>query len=103
MSVRSFHFPTAQPARHPAIMRRIDQTELESLLYHALKAAPATAKTGLRSKLAMESDRAHEAMAKHIATRLSGASMAVVIADLVDNGYFGQRPGIWGKDEAEPT
>jgi hypothetical protein len=50
----------------------------------------------------MESDRAHEAMAKHIAARLSGASMAVVMADLVGNGYFGQRPGIWGKDEAEP-
>lgn len=83
-------------------MRRIDKAELETILYHALKAAPATAKTGLRSKLAMESDRAHMAMAKHIAARLSGASMAVVIADLVDNGYFGQRPGIWGKDEPGP-
>lgn len=83
-------------------MRRIDKAELETILYHAIKAAPATAKTGLRSKLATESDRAHAAMAKHIAARLSGASMAVVIADLVDNGYFGQRPGIWGKDEAGP-
>ena len=87
---------------HPATMRRIDQAELEQILYHALKAAPATAKTGLRSKLAMESDRAHDVMAKHIAARLSGASTAVVIADLVDNGYFGQRPGIWGEDEAGP-
>lgn len=83
-------------------MRRIDQTELETLLFHAIKAAPHTAKTGLRSKLAMESDRAHEAMAKHIASRISGASLAVVIADPVDNGYFDKRPGEWGKDEPGP-
>lgn len=83
-------------------MRRIDQTELEAIIYQAIKAAPSTSKTGLRSKLAMESDRAHSTIAKHIAARLSGASMAVVIADLVDNGYFGHRPGQWGKDEPAP-
>ncbi|MDK2756419.1 MAG: hypothetical protein KYX66_06755 [Blastomonas fulva] len=87
---------------HCSTMRRIDQEELVSVLYQALKAAPATTKTGLRSKLALESDRAHNAMAKHIAARLSGASMAVVMAELVDNGYFGQRPGEWGKDEPAP-
>ena len=41
-------------------------------------------------------------MFKHIAIRLSGASMAVVMVDLVDNGYFGQRPGVWGRDEVGP-
>ena len=66
-------------------MRRISQSELEAMLYQALKAAPATAKTGLRSKLAMESDRAHEAMAKHIAARLSGDSTPVVRRYSVDN------------------
>ena len=83
-------------------MRRIGQAELEVTLYHAIKAAPAQVKSGLRSKLAMESDLAAEAMAKHMAAALSGGSMAVVIADLVDNGYFGQRPGVWGKDEPAP-
>jgi len=83
-------------------MRRIDQAELETIIYHAIKAAPATAKTGLRSKRALESDNAHCVMAKHIAKQLSGASMAMVIADLVDDGYFGKRPGTWGKDEPGP-
>ncbi|KPF74580.1 hypothetical protein IP68_12535 [Blastomonas sp. AAP25] len=83
-------------------MRRINQSELEAMLYQALKAAPATTKNGMRSKLAMESDRAHEAMAKHIAARLSGDSTAVVVADPVDNGYFDKRPGVWGKDEPAP-
>lgn len=88
--------------RHFEVMRRIDHAELETILYHAIKAAPATAKTGLRSKRALESDNAHAAMAKHIAKQLSGASMAMVIADLVDDGFFGKRPGTWGKDEPGP-
>lgn len=83
-------------------MRRIDQKELQNLLYHAIKAAPPTVKSGLRSKRATESDMAHEVMARHIAARLSGASLAVVIADPVDNGYFDQRPGVWGRDEPGP-
>jgi len=83
-------------------MRRIDHAELETIIYHAIKAAPATAKAGLRSKRALESDNAHSVMARHIAKRLSGASMAMVIADLVDDGYFGKRPGIWGRDEPGP-
>jgi hypothetical protein len=38
--------------------------------------------------------RAHDCAARHW--------MVVVMADLVDNGYFGQRPGVWGKYEAGP-
>ncbi|MGQ2943619.1 hypothetical protein [Blastomonas fulva] len=98
----NIRFPTALIVHHRVTMRRIDQTELEAMLYQALKAAPPTTKTAMRSKLAMESDRAHEAMAKHIAARLAGGSTAVVVADPVDNGYFDKRPGVWGKDEPGP-
>lgn len=110
--IGAVRFPSAEPRSlalafvhalfHKRRMRRLERTELATLLSVALHTAPAHIKQKLRSKLAQEADAACDALADLMAARLDNRSYMVIAADMVSMKPSGERIGLWGFDEPDP-
>lgn len=83
-------------------MHRVERDDLVTLLVVALRTAPAHIKQGLRSKQAMDSDKASGALAELLAKRFDNKSYMVIAADMVPAHPSGERIGIFGLDEPDP-
>lgn len=84
------HAPTHRPRPH-------------DLIYVAVKTAPNLVKSGLRSKLPSDNDRAVAELTSRIQAKIDNDGVMVISADMVPNPPYGVQPGKWGVDEPDPV
>lgn len=85
-------------------MERISDERLAILIRVAIKTAPKTIKQGLRSKLALQNDKAVAELAADIVSHISNDSYMVIQTGFVTTDKpTNEHLGIWGFHEPDPT